>query len=761
MAESFAVGPLSEELVRRAGILAVRQAVGDADLLSFPKRPNGTPLLLRQSFFERLLNGKMQLASFPAADVSGAQMDVRKLALPQLLFIRCSLLDANFAPMSTQAAFVQAVDTALDEQLLRRLSQEGALTASEGVVRLSLLAYGAHAELQKQGASLPPAEHWLVRADGAQNLLHLPSCELRPLDVADPTPAYVHSSLLQTKSAVPRERRKLHWEVQFCESPAEFKEKALPSRGAGERRVPGGARSAVRGGPPATGGYSAQQVNPAPAVRTAEAPVSEGETESEYETDDEIEPGSRPRAVTAGLCTEEEAAKAAKPHVALAQEGLLRQAAETSAATAQAEVKRLEAALQEAKVQQPHDDEQANKVAAEASASHEEARKAVEELAVAREEAAKLREEADKSASELATAKEEAERAKEETEKARAELAEVTKFKEEADKSASELATAKEEAERAKEETEKVIAELAEVTKFKEEADKSASELATAKEEAERAKEETEKVIAELAEVTKFKEEADKSASELATAKEEVERAKEETEKVRAELAEASEAASKNTGELAGLAVAKEEAAAARVDANKSASELTAAREEVKTLMAELAAAKEAAEKAASELSDARANAEESADAMALELTSAKEEAERAKEETQKVMAELAAAREDVSQKTGALAKEEANSQAAYELRLASAKEAEDIPLAAEQRDSVTASNGDMQDNQDDDAESFRSVESDALPGTDGSPSSPKRRHSRSSPDEAADEAYWRQYVNPKATEEAEPRPSS
>eukprot|EP00931_Biecheleriopsis_adriatica_P095271 TRINITY_DN6890_c0_g1_i4.p1 TRINITY_DN6890_c0_g1~~TRINITY_DN6890_c0_g1_i4.p1 ORF type:complete len:728 (-),score=247.20 TRINITY_DN6890_c0_g1_i4:60-2243(-) len=727
MAESFAVGPLSEELVRRAGILAVRQAVGDADLLSFPKRPNGTPLLLRQSFFERLLNGKMQLASFPAADVSGAQMDVRKLALPQLLFIRCSLLDANFAPMSTQAAFVQAVDTALDEQLLRRLSQEGALTASEGVVRLSLLAYGAHAELQKQGASLPPAEHWLVRADGAQNLLHLPSCELRPLDVADPTPAYVHSSLLQTKSAVPRERRKLHWEVQFCESPAEFKEKALPSRGAGERRVPGGARSAVRGGPPATGGYSAQQVNPAPAVRTAEAPVSEGETESEYETDDEIEPGSRPRAVTAGLCTEEEAAKAAKPHVALAQEGLLRQAAETSAATAQAEVKRLEAALQEAKdaaaAEVSAAKEQANKVAAEASASHEEARKAVEELAVAREEAAKLREEADKSA--------------------------------------SELATAKEEAERAKEETEKVIAELAEVTKFKEEADKSASELATAKEEAERAKEETEKVIAELAEVTKFKEEADKSASELATAKEEVERAKEETEKVRAELAEASEAASKNTGELAGLAVAKEEAAAARVDANKSASELTAAREEVKTLMAELAAAKEAAEKAASELSDARANAEESADAMALELTSAKEEAERAKEETQKVMAELAAAREDVSQKTGALAKEEANSQAAYELRLASAKEAEDIPLAAEQRDSVTASNGDMQDNQDDDAESFRSVESDALPGTDGSPSSPKRRHSRSSPDEAADEAYWRQYVNPKATEEAEPRPSS
>eukprot|EP00913_Durusdinium_trenchii_P005600 g5219.t1 len=140
------------------------------------------------------------------------------------------------------------------------------------VAALVLLIYGVHERLTGQ---LPAAEHWLLEQDA---LLCLAECELRPLeDVA----AYCHSNLLKGASAVAQQRRKLHWEVQVCEKPSETRPKVSP----------------VKPTVSSASGY------PAP---KAAVPSDEEATETETETEDEgPKPGSRPRVVAAGLCSEE------------------------------------------------------------------------------------------------------------------------------------------------------------------------------------------------------------------------------------------------------------------------------------------------------------------------------------------------------------------------------------------------------------------------------------------------------------------------
>ena len=71
------VGPVKEERTLRNGLLRLALSVGEEQLFDFPKRPNGTPRLLRQSFFDRLLKADANLTNSHPGDVTGAQPDVK------------------------------------------------------------------------------------------------------------------------------------------------------------------------------------------------------------------------------------------------------------------------------------------------------------------------------------------------------------------------------------------------------------------------------------------------------------------------------------------------------------------------------------------------------------------------------------------------------------------------------------------------------------------------------------------------------------
>ncbi|CAE7852190.1 unnamed protein product [Symbiodinium sp. KB8] len=85
------IGPEPEEGLLRAGLLSLAEAIGTERLLEFPRRANGTPLLTRQGFFERLLKGETSLLDCAAADASAAEADVKSLGLHQLLAIRAGM----------------------------------------------------------------------------------------------------------------------------------------------------------------------------------------------------------------------------------------------------------------------------------------------------------------------------------------------------------------------------------------------------------------------------------------------------------------------------------------------------------------------------------------------------------------------------------------------------------------------------------------------------------------------------------------------
>ncbi|CAL1133708.1 unnamed protein product, partial [Cladocopium goreaui] len=192
--------------IRRKGIQALRQCVDAEELLSFPRRPNGIALMLKQSLFERLLSGKTQLSSFPASDVSAAQGDLRHLSLEQLLALHSTQGEAPTSSAGTaMSAFWNSLETSMVERLAARLQRSN---------------------------------------EEKDVLLFLPKCELRPLD--EHIAAYCHSYLIKAAATVPPQRRRLHWEVQLCERPNDFKEKLR-----GSLRAPRPAPRGQRAGYPA------------------------------------------------------------------------------------------------------------------------------------------------------------------------------------------------------------------------------------------------------------------------------------------------------------------------------------------------------------------------------------------------------------------------------------------------------------------------------------------------------------------------------
>merc|ERR1719282_1991484 len=178
---TITVGPILENEIYKNGFKAMQSMLGMADLFDFPKRTNGTSMLLKQSFFERLFGGEMVLIDFPGADVIGAQTDVKQLSLPQLLRIRCDNLDfaATTPGARAQADFLTSVDENLDKRIIQKLTSNGVVidpAQTSEVVRLVLFIYGVYQQIG--GEEGPRSSCWLVRAPPLEAILNVRDCEL-------------------------------------------------------------------------------------------------------------------------------------------------------------------------------------------------------------------------------------------------------------------------------------------------------------------------------------------------------------------------------------------------------------------------------------------------------------------------------------------------------------------------------------------------------------------------------------------------------
>ncbi len=177
----------------------------------------------------RVSNHSGTLVDFTASDVTAAQGDVRYLTLPQLLRIRCNHLEPSLVAVNSQ--FLDTIDEHVTKRLAERLvAGDGpAIQASQAdeIVRLVILIYGANRWLTEQGTTTQ-CSYWLVRHGGLEALLHLPNCQLRPLQAVK-NAARCHRSLFRLSAAVSRDKKKLHWEIHICEDPSSF-DSSVPER---------------------------------------------------------------------------------------------------------------------------------------------------------------------------------------------------------------------------------------------------------------------------------------------------------------------------------------------------------------------------------------------------------------------------------------------------------------------------------------------------------------------------------------------------
>jgi len=211
---------------------ALRRNLGDGNLLSFPKRDNGMALMLRQNFFEKLFEGKLDLKDFQVGDVAAARADLKHLTIHQLLKIRVDNLEfAASLPTPAHGEFLTSCTTVFETMLATRLGS-GSLALPADVARQVQLLYGANAMLSQVAAPL-----WLLKVGKFSALLDLPSVSAKPLNSESPW-AYCPRSLSRTSAAVSKAKRQLQWEVELCDKPAEFKtEGAADKTTASSRRA--------------------------------------------------------------------------------------------------------------------------------------------------------------------------------------------------------------------------------------------------------------------------------------------------------------------------------------------------------------------------------------------------------------------------------------------------------------------------------------------------------------------------------------------
>jgi hypothetical protein len=110
----------------------------EADLMSMPKRKNGTSLLMQASFLLRLLDGRLEIKGCMESDVSAAQMDLRHLTCEQLLEIRVRNLDFTTSSSSHIAHlnFLDVLDLHLFEKLTQKLIRRAAPSPPVGTGRV-------------------------------------------------------------------------------------------------------------------------------------------------------------------------------------------------------------------------------------------------------------------------------------------------------------------------------------------------------------------------------------------------------------------------------------------------------------------------------------------------------------------------------------------------------------------------------------------------------------------------------------------------
>eukprot|EP00913_Durusdinium_trenchii_P033149 g31033.t1 len=154
----------NSQKVLESGLLALQ-----AQLATSPKRATAVArqgsAVLRASFFERLLEGHVELKACPANDVAAAQGDLKKLSLSQLLALRILTKDfptTSVGSLKVHGHFLAALSSELFQQLgARALGDEIATRRRlEQIGQRLVLCLGA-AELLSSVAGPTLPQRWL------------------------------------------------------------------------------------------------------------------------------------------------------------------------------------------------------------------------------------------------------------------------------------------------------------------------------------------------------------------------------------------------------------------------------------------------------------------------------------------------------------------------------------------------------------------------------------------------------------------------
>jgi len=220
------LAPCMEAVVLKSGLLSLQVALGMEGLHDFPTRANGTPLLMRQGFFQRLTRGDT-LQDCAPADVSAAEGDVKHLSLKQLVAIRCNHLDyePTGANQLSKTNFLKLAEKWTASVLAERILGDEAKLMTEAsraiLARHVILTYGAHHQLG-EGAEPRGSEWWLLDVAGVNCYLHMPCCESR--SDAPGCPVY-YGKILTAPNPCGIESEShpsMRWHVQLLEEPEQL-----------------------------------------------------------------------------------------------------------------------------------------------------------------------------------------------------------------------------------------------------------------------------------------------------------------------------------------------------------------------------------------------------------------------------------------------------------------------------------------------------------------------------------------------------------
>lgn len=137
------IGHVTEQHVLKRGISRLHETLKPrADkILQLPRRPSGSHLLLRASWFERLLQDVVQVQTSLPSDITAGQSDLKHLTLEQLLTIRCRTLDFATESRSHEAHnnFLATLDQQLFCRIARQLAQGSPVAGDHAMNRMGLL----------------------------------------------------------------------------------------------------------------------------------------------------------------------------------------------------------------------------------------------------------------------------------------------------------------------------------------------------------------------------------------------------------------------------------------------------------------------------------------------------------------------------------------------------------------------------------------------------------------------------------------------